>query len=129
MEENKLLHRQVHPAFIQGNSLSSQAFSFTSQVFTPTHKDKGFLSVYNGKIFNAEEAYNHYTTNPSFESGGVVSVSASECEELSLKIYEDNNPFFGHNSIDFNDFNQSQIISLAKKLKAKAILRGWQYIK
>ncbi len=48
--------------------------------------------------------------------------------ELELNIKEDNTPFDDHNSIDYNGLTHSQISNKTKKLKAKAINHGRQYI-
>jgi len=128
MDDETLLHRQVHPAFVQGNSISEQVFQITSQVFKPTEKDEGLLSVYNGNKFTAEESYEHYVSSTEFESIGVVSVSKEECNDASLTVVEDNDPFDGHSSIDFNGLSQNQISKKAKLLKSKAMDRGWQFI-
>jgi hypothetical protein len=53
MTDTSLIHRQVHPSFVQAGSISSQVFSVTSQVFKPTPKDLGKLSVYNGEKYTA----------------------------------------------------------------------------
>lgn len=127
MTEDTLLLRQVHPSFVQGDSISSQVFS--SQTFKPTPKDQGLLSVYNGEKFTPDDAFIHYTTNQNLESAGVVAVSSKECQEEELPVNEDNDPFDGHCSINYNGLSNSQISKKAQKLKAKAATRGWLYSK
>ena len=124
MEEETLLHRQVHPSFIQGDRLSSLVFS--SQTFRPTPKDEACLSVYNGNKYDADESYEHYTEN-EMESAGVVSVSVKECTEIELPVIEDNNPFDGHSFINYREKSPSVIKKKATRLKKKAADRGWQY--
>ena len=51
--EEQTLHRQVHPSWVQEGRITSQAFS-------PTPKDAGLLSVYDGKQIAAEGSFNHY---------------------------------------------------------------------
>lgn len=128
MTDTTLLHRQVHPAFVQGDHVSDQVFTITSQVFKPTKKDKGELSVYNGDKFSAEESFNHFISNPDFKSKGVVSVTKEECEEIYLSVTENNIPFDGHSYIDFNGLSPKQISKKAKLLKSRAISRNWQFI-
>jgi len=128
MDENTLLHRQVHPAFVQGDSVSEQVFQITSQVFKPTEKDNGLLSVYNGDKFSAQDSHEHFVNTTEGKSIGVVSVSQFECTNATLKVIEDNDPFDGHSSIDFNDLSQKQISKKARILKSKAMIRGWQYL-
>lgn len=124
MKNDSLLHRQVHPSFVQGENISSQVF--TSQVFKPTPKDKFQLSVYNGEIFEAEESYYHYTEDGK-KSSGVVSVTNGECIDNELPVTIDNNPFEGHCSINYKDLTSGEINKKAKKLKALAAKRGWQF--
>ncbi len=127
MNQDTLLLRQVHPSFVQADSISSQAFSITSQVFKPTPKDEGKLSVYNGQKFTAEGSYHHFiATNPN-GSIGVLGVTSNECDTEALPCVEDNNPFDGHATIDFNGLSNNQVDKKAKKLKALALNRGWLY--
>lgn len=124
-KKDLLLHRQVHPSFIQGDQFSSQVF--TSQVFTPTPKDEKLLSVYNGDYFEAEDSYIHYTEDRGLKSSGVVSISEPECEQIELKVNQDNDPFEGHASIDYTELGNKVIKKKAKYLKSKAQKRGWTY--
>lgn len=51
------LYRMVSPSFMKdGNP--------TSQVFKPTRKDNGRLSVYNGDQISPQATYEHYTGSP-----------------------------------------------------------------
>lgn len=133
MTEETLLHRQIHPTWIQNDVVSSQAFieekSIASLSFTPSSKDENKLSVYNGDKFSAEDSYNHYVAN--FQSAGVLSVSMKEVHSIEqLTAYEDNDPFDGHSVIDYtNVSNPTQIKKKAKKIKNIAIQRGWTHKK
>jgi hypothetical protein len=133
MEEKTLLHRQIHPSFVQNDVVSSQAFSsdktISSLAFTPSEKDKDKLSVYNGAKFTAKESFNHYTSQ--FESYGVLSVSISECLSIDeLNVAEDNYPYNGHAYIDFSKVeSKAQKKKKAGKLRDFAILRKWTYSK
>ena len=49
-----LLLRQVNPSWIKNGRI-------TSQVFKPTPKDAGCLSVYDGDQITAEASWRHYT--------------------------------------------------------------------
>jgi hypothetical protein len=133
MEENTLLHRQVHPSFVQNDIISTQAFvedkAISSLAFNPSEKDNNKLSVYNGEKYSATDAYNHYTVN--YSSCGVLSVTVSECNTIDkLEAVEDNYPFNGHSYIDF-----SAVESKAKKKKKAGVLRdfavkrNWTYKK
>ncbi len=128
MDKETLLHRQVNPNFVTNDIISSQIFqiNIASSVFTPTPKDDGKLSVYNGDKFSAEESLKHFTI--SFKSVGVVSVSIDDCNTINLKVIEDNFPFDGHSYIDFSTIiSKSEIKKLAQKLKNLASKRGWSY--
>lgn len=134
MQDNTLLHRQVHPAFVQDNQLSSQVFEtqltniatgITSQVFAPTPKDNNQLSVYNGDKFTAEQAYRHYILQ--LESVGVVSVTVEETNSIQLECVENNTPFNGHSYIDFAQLSANQVKSKAKILKNLANKRNWTF--
>jgi len=126
MKKESLLHRQVHPSFVQADGVSSQLFSVTSQTFRPTPKDEQKLSVYNGEKFTAEDSYDHFIKE-GYVSAGVLSLSISECESESLTVLEDNNPFDGHTHIDFTSLSVSSTEKKAKKLKRFALDRGWQH--
>lgn len=133
MTEETLLHRQIHPSWVQNDVVSSQAFleekSIASLAFTPSSKDENKLSVYNGDKYSAEDSYNHFVEN--FKSAGVLSVSVKEVNLIEqLSAYEDNDPFDGHSIIDYtNVSNPTQVKKKAKKIKNIAVLRGWTHKK
>ncbi|MGN8059711.1 hypothetical protein ACTJKN_25770 [Pedobacter sp. 22163] len=135
MQDSTLLHRQVHPNFIQDNKISSQVFekdvqpieAITSLVFSPTDKDENKLSVYNGDKYSAQESHTHFTT--SFKSAGVVSVNIDECKSIALSAVEDNNPFNGHSVIDFEELDRKAVKNKAKLLKSFAMKRDWTFKK
>lgn len=125
MDADNKLFRQVHPSFVQGDSVSSQVFS--SQTFKPTPKDENRLSVYNEALFTAKESFEHFLEQ-GYISAGVVGVSKKECDAENLPVNEDNIPFEGHCSIDYNGLGAGCIKKKAKKLKNYATKRGWVYI-
>lgn len=125
MDSNNKLFRQVHPSFVQGNSVSSQVFS--SQTFRPTPKDNNKLSVYTETIFTAKESFDHFQ-NQGYISAGVVGVTKGECDAENLSVSEDDLPFKGHCSIDYNGLGAGTIKNKAKKLKNYATKRGWIFI-
>ena len=127
MNSSTILLRQVHPSFVQADSISSQVFTITSQVFRPTPKDEGLLSVYNGEKFSAAESHSHFTNESANQSFGVVGVTGEECDARQLKWGEDNDPFDGHSYIDFNGLANKEIEKRAKLLKKAAMERGWLY--
>ena len=127
MENNTLLLRQVHPSWVVGDKISQQVFS--SQTFTPTKKDNGLLSVYNGEVYNANSAFEHHTNELNLQSAGVVAVSKEECTNNSLPVIEDNAPFEGHCSIDYRELSGGALKKTASLLKVFAQNRGWLYKK
>lgn len=126
-----LLHRQIHPTWVQNNTISSQAFlaenNIASLAFTPSEKDDKKLSVYNGEKFSPKESYTHFTLE--YKSTGVLSVTIDEVNSVdNLTVEEDNNPFDGHSIIDYSNVeNPTQIKKKAKKLKNLAVKRGWTH--
>lgn len=120
MTSDTLLHRQVHPAWIQEGRI-------TSQVFKPTPKDGRLLSVYNGDLINAENSFNHHVLTLRLKSIGVVSVSVLNCTEIDLEARPDPEPFEEHSIIDFNGNSNSDIERKSKILRLRATERDWQY--
>lgn len=127
MNPDTLLLRQVHPNWIQKDSVSLQVFTATSQTFKPTPKDEAKLSVYNGEKFTGQSSFEHYTADGK-QSGGVLAVSHTECIQNTLTAVEDNDPFDGHTYIDYTGKTQSEIEKIAKKMRTTAITRGWLYM-
>ena len=119
-DEEHLLHRQVHPSWVQNGQFSSQAFR-------PTPKDVGKLSVYGGKQISAGESFAHWTSELNLKSDGVVSVSTGEVETLTLAWAIDGTPFPAHGYIDFTGLSKGQVERSATLLKARALARGWSY--
>ena len=120
MTDNTLLHRQVHPSWVQQGRITSQAFR-------PTPKDQQRLSVYDGDQISPEAAWTHYTDTLGFDSTGVMSVSVAECAAQELPAAADPTPFPEHVLIDFSGLAENRIKAKAKLLKAAAEVRGWQY--
>jgi hypothetical protein len=131
MHKETLLHRQVHPAFIVQNKVSSKAFELAddlildNQVFIPTTKDDRKLSVCNGDKLTSEESYLHHTKKLLLKSAGTASVTIEECDAILLNTIEDNDPFPGHAYIDFSGLEKKDIRIKASVLKNHAIRRGF----
>lgn len=120
MNSDTILHRQVHQSWIKDGKP-------TSQVFTPTEKDGGRVSVYDGDMISALDAWTHYTTKLRYPSIGVVSVTVHECNNQDLEVIPDPEPFLEHVLIDFTGFPRSAQRRKAKRLKKESEKRGWQY--
>lgn len=119
--EDQTLHRQIHPSWVQEGRITSQAFS-------PTPKDAGLLSVYDGQQIAPEDSFKHYTSVLNLTAIGTVSVAHGEINEVGLPWRPDPAPFPEHAVIDFTG------VSTARKLKAKAQAlaerarqRGWTH--
>ena len=105
-----MLHRQVHPSWVQDGRVTSQAFS-------PTPKDAGLLSVYDGKKIAPEPSFIHYTTVQRLAAAGSVSVTTDEVASVGLPWRPDPEPFPEHAVIDY-----SALPTLGKaKAKAQAL--------
>ncbi len=120
MNSATLLLRQVNPTFIQAGRI-------TSQVFRPTPKDENMLSVDNGDMISAEDAFVRFTSEPNCHSIGVMAVSKEECDQHELPVSEDGEPYPEHCSIDFSGFSKKKVEKIAKFLKTLADRRGWQF--
>jgi len=120
MSGSTLLYRQVHPSWVQLGRVTSQAFR-------PTPKDQKKLSAYDGDQITAKRAWLHYTSTLGLASVGVLAVTTDECRLVGLSVEPDPKPFPEHVLIDFTLFQENEIKSIAKRLKAHADLRGWQY--
>lgn len=123
-DPEELLHRQVHPSFLQNGRVSSQAFR-------PTPKDDGELSVSRASLTTAEAAYQLYTEEKKLQSVGVWSVTVGECEGVGLKAFAD--PLEGpppdpaHAVIDFRHLGTNAVEKASSRLAAVARARGRQY--
>jgi hypothetical protein len=121
MTGETLLYRQVHPSWVQHDG------RVTSQVFKPTPKDNRRLSVYDGDLITASEAWQHYTGRGN-ESFGVLALTVSECRSQELPVESDPAEFPSHAVIRFDDCPHSEIEKKAKYLKRAAEARGWKYL-
>jgi hypothetical protein len=120
MNLNTLLLRQVNPAFIKEERVTSVAFR-------PTPKDEKQLSVDNGDCVTAEQSYNQFVSNLNCSSIGVLAVSKKECNDVKLPIIENGNPNPEHCSIDFTNLSRRDMEIKSKILRDKAIARDWQF--
>ena len=121
MNPQSLLLRQVHPSWIVKDRV-------TSQTFTPTPKDQGLISTYDGEQMTAEASWKHYTGQLGNESVGVLAVTLAECQVNSLPVIPDPALFQEHVLIDLRGFSRQRTKDLAKKLTQCARDRGWQYV-
>ncbi|MEF3119743.1 hypothetical protein [Kocuria flava] len=126
LEDNELLHRQVHPNWLKaGGGLMSIAFC-------PTPKDDRKLSTMRDKLSSAEESYRRHTGDGSgLQSAGTWSVSHGEVEQAELDCDDDGGCSdlpWAHASIVFSeDFSRKQMERKAAQLRNRAEERGKQY--
>ena len=121
MNAETLLLRQTHPQFAPGGQLTSQAF-------VPFPKDKGLLSVDDGDLINAADAFAFYTGALGLESCGVWAVTRAEADgECAPAISTPESDRPSHASLDFRGKSDKECRRIAKKLKAWALARGCQF--
>lgn len=119
MNPATLLYRVVSVAFVHRSNI-------TMQVFQPRRSGEKLLQAYNGERISAEEAWNDFIRprHTSLKYVGVVGVTVSECESLSLTVQENvYDPIHAH--IDFTHMTHSEIRRSAQALKELANARGW----
>ena len=120
MNDVTLLYRQGHPDFVHQNQVTSQAFR-------PNSNDANLLSVYDGDQIGPAEAWEHCTVEQRLPSAGVAAVTVSECSGLQLPVALDGIPYPEHAYIDFSGHGRRARTNKAKRLRAFANARGWQY--
>ena len=120
MNDGTLLFRQVHPRFVRQDRVTSQAFM-------PSPQARNRLSVYDGDMITAEAAWLHYTGPLALRSAGAVAVTVAECSGADVEVRPDPDPFPEHAVLDFQGIGISRVRSVAKRLRALASERGWQY--
>src|ERR1035438_3900619 len=101
---DELLYRQIHPNWVRTGEP-------TSQLFRPTGKDEGQLSVARSTLTSAETAFNRWIAR-GFESVGVWGVLVREVEANELAAFDgpaaEKAEEPGHGYVDFD--------ALARKL-------------
>jgi hypothetical protein len=118
MTDDTMLLRQIHPAFVQADQATSQAFR-------PTAKDEGKLSAYDGDKITPERAWSHYTGALGYASAGVMGLVVSECKAAKVDAAAESAPFPEHCAIDFTGLPTKAVDNAAKLLKRAANARGW----
>ena len=118
MNSETLLLRQINPEWVRNEKVTSQAFS-------PTPKDHGYLSTYNGDMINPFNAWWHFSRK--YLSVGVMAVNVGECTQLHLTVQPDQRPFREHTVIDFTGLSKKERKDRARELAVKANERGWKY--
>jgi hypothetical protein len=120
MNPDTPLWRQIHPSFVEGGHPGSQAFRLTP-------KDKGLLSFEDGSRIAAELSWHRYTVERDRQSLGVLGVLVSECDSEGLGVIPDGVPDPEHVSVDFTAKSNGERKAIAKRLRERAMGRGWQF--
>lgn len=120
-EPTELLFRQVAPSFLKVED------HLSSQIFFPSKKDEGLLSIARSAKIEALGAFTLHV-QAGYQSAGVLGVTVAECEAEELPAYDDpldSNP--AHGIIDFRDCSRGQKEKRAKKLLHYASQRDYCY--
>jgi len=79
---NELLHRNIHPSWMDDGKPSSLAFS-------PSAKDEGKLSVDREDVDTAEASFLRHTVEKKLKSVAIFSVSVGEFGSQNIDCFED----------------------------------------
>ena len=120
MNQGTLLWRQIHPAFLEGDCPSSQAFR-------PTPKDDDRLSFEDGDRILAEASWRRFTQARQLKSAGVLGVAVAECVAESLSVEADGQGVPEHVSVNFSGKTNGHRKTISKRLRDLAMKRGWQF--
>jgi hypothetical protein len=119
---DEMLYRQVSPSFLKvGNVLSSQ-------VFRPTSKDGGLLSVDRSSLVDSSESSLIRFNGNGGRSMGVLGATIEEFGAQGLNCHEETLPFNpAHAVANFQGLTRGQCESKSKVLLAYAETRGYLY--
>lgn len=122
MTDDTLLLRQIPNSWVQSGRVTRQAFR-------PTPKDKRELSVYDGDLVNAKDAWQHHTKKLGYSSVGIRAVTRGECGNLGLDICSSPTKHIRcHVSIVFPEkLSRTDVDAVAKRLADIANARGWMF--
>ncbi len=115
------LFRQVHPGWVVRGRL-------TSQVFKPTPKDEGRVSVDRSSKIHPQESLNRHVAQ-GFASVAVIAVTVGEVEEHGAVAFDDPQlPLKpAHAVIDMTGLTRSVRETAAAMLRTAAVKRGARY--
>ncbi|MEU1939111.1 hypothetical protein ACH49O_17205 [Streptomyces coeruleorubidus] len=126
-DQEEKLWRQVNPSWVHDGRVSSQ-------LFRPTPKDTGEVSVTRASLVTPEAAYSHHTGVLGYASAGVYCVDVAEVHEVELRAIDDSQVDDGderppaHAYIDFKSVQSKGAQQRrASKLRDNAEKHGWQY--
>lgn len=124
-DEDELLLRNIHPSWMDGDKLTSQAFK-------PTPKDEDQLSCDRFSKTSPEDCWVLHTESKGLESCAVFGVTVGEFNGEGVDCIDD--PIVGgsgqvanpaHAIADYSPIpSQNKKEKVAKKIRAKAVARG-----
>ncbi|MGL5864804.1 MAG: hypothetical protein ACRCYX_02880 [Dermatophilaceae bacterium] len=82
MDAGELLWRSVHPTFLDGSRITSQAF-------TPTPKDEGRLSTARSTVVTAADHHDEFCSVLGLPTAGVWAVGLAKVRETGLRAVDD----------------------------------------
>jgi hypothetical protein len=118
--EETLYFRQIHPSHVQTGVVSSEAFR-------PTEEHKWLLSLYDGSLIKADASWRHYTEALGKESIAVMALDSAQCAEVSLAVIPSPEIFPEHCHLDFTTLGSNTHKKTARKLRDRAVLRGFVF--
>ena len=121
MRPDTLLYRVVSVGFVHRNNIALR-------VFLPNRSGEKSLHTYNGERVSAQEAWNKFIgiRHSPNRYAGVVGVTVSECESLSLAVEESAyDPVRAQ--IDFTHLSDGEMLRHAHALREFAEARGWLF--
>lgn len=122
VEAGELLLRQVCPAYVQEDRI-------TSQVFKPKTSDAGLLSVHRRSLVESPAAACELALRKQVKTCGAVAVTVAEVGQAGLRSHDDPEdapiPDPAHAVIDYRDRGSGAIETSAKRLRSFASARNW----
>lgn len=114
----ELLFRQAYPGWVKDGEVSSQ-------LFKPTTKDEGKLSVARGELTTEIDAFVHHTEVLGLASAGTWAVTVEEATAADRESYgEPTEDDPAHGFLDFRGLGRGPAERSAKILLASARQRG-----
>lgn len=121
---DELQWRQVHPNWVDGDLVSSQAFKGTSRA-----PDE--VSTARAAKVTAADAFHHYTTELHLASAGTWAVTIAEVTSTACRTIEDGEcddvPTPGHSYIDMRELSKQQRKAARTELARLATIRRRQH--
>lgn len=115
-DETEILFRQIHPSWVHGQRITSQAFR-------PTKKDEGRLSVDRSAKTTCADSYSNHLAL-GLRTIAVYGVTVGEVIASNCAVMDDPQPDKGaHAFVEFDGLSKSQTDAVAGRLKDFAVAR------